>query len=611
MKFYITLAVFIFIAVTLNAQNDRHVRERPMPSDTNVVNVLVEEDLRDSERTERFYDSLRSKTGRTGFSRMLYSSVFRRKRDTTATGRIVDETEQLRRYEGRTIRDIILDRHDIYDQTDTRIKRLLNNTHVQTRRKVINRDLLFGSGDPVDPQQLVTNKQLLLYRPYMAEVYFNVVPDELDSTIVDIVIYTRDKWSIGGKVIFKNRGRSMLELYDDNFLGTGNHLGVNTSFDRKEKKYEGNGVEYNIPNLLGSFYTADIYAGKFFFDEVLQASLYKNFINPTDYELGMALGWDRFDYYMLYADSTDLVKRKSADVWGGKSFHLKKINSSIYLTGRYSYATHPVRPHTTADFNPAFQNYNMMLYGLGLYREKFYAANMIYGYGFQEYLAAGYRAELVGGYRWGEFKDGYYIGFSAHKGGFHNLGFFRGGVDVGTFVDRRTGKLWQTAIDVEFKWFSNLFQVGRSNMRQFITLNHTRGWHRGQGNNEVIKFTRENGPRTITEWNIGTVRSVLNTETVIFTPFKPLGFRTAIFGWADVATLGTETNIFRNSFYSTFGVGLRLKNERLTFSAIEIRIGAAVGKGGFLKNQWFKVGTEQRVMSDRFLPTAPTVVAFE
>ena len=43
--------------------------------------------------------------------------------------------------------------------------------------------------------------------------------------------------------------------------------------------------------------------------------------------------------------------------------------------------------------------------GLGLYREKFYSANMIYGFGRREYLAAGYKAEVTSGYTWGEFSE--------------------------------------------------------------------------------------------------------------------------------------------------------------------------------------------------------------
>jgi len=55
----------------------------------------------------------------------------------------------------------------------------------------------------------------------------------------------------------------------------------------------------------------------------------------------------------------------------------------------------------TKTYNPAFHDTDDVLVGLGLYREKFYTTNMIYGFGTREYLATGYKAELVGGYRGG------------------------------------------------------------------------------------------------------------------------------------------------------------------------------------------------------------------
>lgn len=609
LRYYIILFIAIVATGKLYAQTEPR-RERPMPTDTNIVNRTIDiVDIPDSERIERFYDSLRSKTTRRGFPKLIYSTLFRKQRDTTYTGQIVDESQYFRIYEGRRIANIDLDRSEIYDGQG-KSKRWLNKTHILTRRKVIRRDLLFGVGDTVDASQLVNNKQIILYRSYIAEVSFEIVPHELDTMLVDIVIHTRDRWSIGLDGQFRSRGRTMMRVYDDNVLGTGNHFGVITNFDRRGWEYKGNGIEYDIPNIMGSFYTADIYAGAWFFDRVLQGSVYKNFINPTDYELGFAAAHDRLDYYMLYKDTTEFVKRTTFDFWTGKSHYFPAINSSIYFTGRYSFAKHHERPYTSATFNPDLNDHNRMVYGIGLYREKFYAANMIYGYGFQEYLAAGYRVELTGGYNWGEFRDDYYVGLGLHKGGFHRMGFFRAGLDIGTFIDHKTGSWWQSALDLELKWYSNLFRAGRSHMRQFLTLNHTRGWNRGEGAEEVIKFTGTNGPRTITAWRIGRVRSVLNTETVFFTPYKPLGFRLAMFGWADFATLGENNNIFRNKFYNTFGVGFRLKNERLTFSAIEIKLGMALRKGGILRNQWFNLGTEQRVMSDRFLPTVPDIVSF-
>lgn len=52
---------------------------------------------------------------------------------------------------------------------------------------------------------------------------------------------------------------------------------------------------------------------------------------------------------------------------------------------------------------------------------------MVYGFGTREYLATGYKAELVSGYSWGEFNDEMYLGMSYQTGGFRGMGYIMGG----------------------------------------------------------------------------------------------------------------------------------------------------------------------------------------
>ena len=91
----------------------------------------------------------------------------------------------------------------------------------------------------------------------------------------------------------------------------------------------------------------------------------------------------------------------------------------------------------------------------------------------------------------------------------------------------------------------------RSHIRQFLSLNYTQGWNRLEGSDEVLRFTAQDGLSLLKEDLVGTNRMVLNTETVFFTPYQPLGFRIALFGFADFGLLGRDANIFKNNFYTT------------------------------------------------------------
>ncbi|MDE5636457.1 MAG: hypothetical protein K2I43_00305, partial [Alistipes sp.] len=163
----------------------------------------------------------------------------------------------------------------------------------------------------------------------------------------------------------------------------------------------------------------------------------------------------------------------------------------------------------------------------------------------------------------------------------------------------------------DLRWFSNLFRVRRNHIRQFLSLNYTLGWNRSHGNSESIRFTSTDGLRLLSEHPYGTNRAVLNTETVVFTPYQPLGFRIAVVAFADFGLLGFSPNIFDNSFYNTLGMGLRIKNERLIFSTINLRIGLALGKGGILDSRYFEANNSNRMTQFRSMPERPQTIAFE
>lgn len=514
-------------------------------------------------------------------------------------------------YAGKTIGSISIERAQVFDEGGNWLERAGNNTHMLTRERVIRRDLLFHTGDTLDPQLVVRNKQLLRSRSYIADVEIVVQTDTLDTTQVHLTVKTRDSWTISVDGALHSEGHTMVGISDANILGSGNSLKVMTNFSRKDFSYGGNMVEYEIPNLLGTFYTADFAAGRDFYNSTLELGMRKEFLRPTDYELGATYSDNKAKRYMIEEDSSELVKERNLDVWGGYSHYLRGIRSSIYLTGRYNYRRVSLRPPVAVDYNPALHDQDVLLFGAGLYRERFYTANMVYGFGSREYLATGYKAELLSGYSWGEFKDAMYLGLNYETGGFTRVGYVMGGVTLGSYIDLESGMWRQSAVDVDLRWFSNLFLFRRSRIRQFLAFNYTQGWNRVAGSDESIRFTRENGLQALDEYVIGTNRMIINTETVVFTPYQPLGFRIAFFGFADFGLLGYSPNIFKNNFFTSFGFGVRLRNERLVFNTIQIRLGLALGKHGLVESEYFRLSNATRLEQYRYRPTRPEIVGFE
>lgn len=579
--------------------------------------ILTDRMIRDSitatsQNNLRLYDSIRAKSSRRAVPRLLYNLLFiGSKSDTILNGQVLDESRLFEPYEGRTIGTISIGRDQVFDEDGNWFERTGNKTHVLTRERVIRRDLLFKAGDKLDAQLLVRNKQLLRSRPYISDAWVELVPDPQDSTRVDVVVRTRDSWTISADMRISGESRTMVGLYDANIFGTGNKLAIKSHFNRSTFKYEGNIVEYEIPNVLGTFYKAEFSAGRDFYNSELKLGLRKDFIRPTDYEVGVAYNDEKSKYYLVDRDTSELVKVRNFDIWGGRSRYIPSITSSIYFTGRYNYARYKLRPEVSSDHNPAFHNDDNLLFGLGLYREKFYSTNMVYGFGTREYLATGYKTELVGGYSWGEFSERMYLGTHFKMGDFTPVGYLMGGASIGSYINLSDGSWHRSAVDLDMRWISNLLNYQRIRIRQFLSLNYTQGWNRGTGSDEVLRFTSTNGLRTLKEDIMGINRMILNTETVFFTPFQPLGFRFAFFGFADIGLLGRNANPFNNEFCASFGVGLRIKNERLIFSTIQIQLGFSVGKQGWLDSRYFRISNETRLEQYRYIPSYPETVDFK
>lgn len=567
---------------------------------------------KDTERTLRLYDSIQSKTQRRAVPRMLYKMLFVKPvLDTTTIGSVTDESRRLQSFAGRRIGRIRIERQEVFDSCGNWLERTGNKLHVLTRERVVRRDLLFHPGEAFDPQLTVRNLQLLRSRAYIYEAAIEVRPDPLDTMLVDIILRTRDSWTISVDAGFHSQSRTMLALSDANILGTGNKLAIKTNFTYNDFDYGGNMVEYEIPNVLGTFFTADFSAGRNFEASELKIGLRREFLRTTDYMAGATYEDVKAPYYRIDLDTEELIKAKSVDTWGGYSHYLRSIGSSIYLTGRYSHARFSQRPEVSTSHNPAFHDYDAMLFGLGLYREKFYTATMIYGFGVKEYLAGGYKAELVGGYSWGEFNDEVYMGATLKAGGFNRLGYMMGTFTLGSYIDHDNGMWCHSGVDINMQWFSNLFLFRRNRIRQFLGLTYTQGWNRGTGSNESIEFTKHNGLAALKERMIGTNRMTLNTETVIFTPYQPLGFRVAVFGFADFGLIGYSSNIFKNDFFTSFGLGIRLRNERLVFKTIELRLGLAFGKRGLVDTEYFRISNQTRLEEFRYRPSRPEIVPFQ
>ena len=110
---------------------------------------------------------------------------------------------------------------------------------------------------------------------------------------------------------------------------------------------------------------------------------------------------------------------------------------------------------------------------------------------------------------------------------------------------------------------------------------------------------------------VGTTRMFISPETVLFSPWHILGFRFSLYSYLDSGTLGFNNNPFKNEFYSAIGLGIRVRNEKLSFSAIQLRFSVMLKGAPTMSSQYLKISHEQRLNGNRFIPGEPDFVKFD
>jgi outer membrane protein assembly factor BamA len=138
--------------------------------------------------------------------------------------------------QGAVIGNIRVVTHNIFDLEDERennaLYRAANAIHIQTRPGVVERQLLFKSGERVSVHAIEETERLLRSERILYEV--SIVPVSYQDGVVDIEVRTRDTWSLQPGLSASRSGganRTSLGLTESNAFGTGILLGVNRFSD--------------------------------------------------------------------------------------------------------------------------------------------------------------------------------------------------------------------------------------------------------------------------------------------------------------------------------------------------------------------------------------------
>lgn len=543
-----------------------------------------------------FYSRLKDRWYQRKFTKQLFDLLFSLPSEDFGldTTKLVKSENPYLVYQGQTIASISLvklqalgtNMEDLDKRPESVVQKLGNTVNFNTRGRVIRNNLLFEEGDQVNAAILADSERIIRELPFIKDARLIVRPRDDDPGLVDVEIITRDVVSLSVDFEARAIDAGRLRLNHRNLFGSGHELDNRFAVDDGATQTFSYQVRYRVPNIKRSFVSLEMrYANTVNFDErTLQ--LKRDFVSPSiryaggiivskqelrERILENIISDEEFDEVML------LQEFNLRDVWLARAFPIRtrqaslKDRTRLVISGRALDVEYSARPEVSRDLNKRFHNRFQAIGGIGLSQRRYFKDQLIFGYGRTEDIPYGMTAELLGGYEWGEFYDRTYFGARFSRGGYMGLlGYFYTSLSAEKFV--YNGNTEQGLIRTDFRYFSNLIDRDRWKFRQFITFNYTRGYNRFDG--EFIDIRDRNGIRGLTSNTLrGTQRLLLNMETVAFTPLNLVDFRLALFGFIDMGKINDGSrDIFREKTQMGYGIGFRIRNDNLTFNAVEIRL---------------------------------------
>jgi len=130
--------------------------------------------------------------------------------------------------------------------------RLANKLHIKTHPRAIREQLLFKSGDPVNPRIIYESARRLHAIRYLRES--SITPVNCNDHSVDVSVQVEDAWTLKLDLQFAHIGGQnnlQFEVTDANIFGTGKALSIGHTSDPQRTS---NLIKYQDPALFGSYW---------------------------------------------------------------------------------------------------------------------------------------------------------------------------------------------------------------------------------------------------------------------------------------------------------------------------------------------------------------------
>jgi len=548
--------------------------------------------------SSNFYDTLLLKSSNNKVTKDIYDLVVKKKKGKNKLVHVIIKSEEIYKpYTGYTIGSIVVKNVDLLEgsvidtlqQASTKFGKFVNKVHKDTRAQIINRNLLFKVGDVVDPYKFADNERILRQFKTLRDARIYLKPNKKYPHVVDVVVVTQDVASIGVAGSYSSLQKFRLDVYDVNILGYAKQLQV--SYFRNSAANPKNGYEVRLrdQNLLNTFIQGELQYTDNYLRQRTRLALGRDFFTPEiKYAGGMELYRTRENFYFEEYDTLTMPYTENGmDFWAGRSFEFKK-RMNIIFSARINTRNFIGKPFISSDSNSFFFDRTLLLASVSVTKRNFLKSLRIRGFGKTEDIPVGGAVSFLLGKEINEFIDRPYFELDGTFGSyFPTLGYLNLSLTLGSFY--RDGSAQDGLITMASTYFSDLYKLRRTQMRQFVFFTYTKGFNRILDQTISLNSKWKSKSDLIP---LGNQRMTLGIETVYFMPWYAYGFQLALYHRIDFKLLSDEAPLFDNSsLFYTIRAGARMLNENLVLPAFSIELGY-YGKNQNFNAAWeFKFST--------------------
>lgn len=528
-------------------------------------------------------------------------------------------------YEGKVISNVSIVRFDafgysVYDTTiapERNIEKFGNKLHIKTWRRIVQNNLLFKEGDKVIPFDMAETEQLLHQSNYFEDA--NILIQTLSDTgLVRVFVITKDRWTMSVGMQYSSPERMKFALSERNFAGLGIRAKTIAFYDKAfpdKWSYLG---EFEVPNYFGSYISSNFFIRKGHAHETYLMKFNRDFYaSKTKYAGGVELVKSDEPYKIFTSDSVIQTNYQSQDYWIGRSIRVSprsttRAPSNLVLAVRYNRKDFFKALPVTIYQNPFFHSQENYVLSLGLSNQNIYRSSLYYGFGNTEDIPVGFKIQVTSGIQQSSFQRRFLIGGELSAAEITPVGYLFLSSRLGGYLAEGP-KVEQAVINIRAQYFSNLYHIGRNDIRHFVRYDFTRGVSRFDGEREYVVLSNNYGVRGLSSPSLyGQTRLMFNFESMMYSPHYIYGFRPAFFVFADFGMVGSSDElIYQNTLYSGFGIGLRLKNESLIFPTFLFRIGYYPTLPADADVAYWFISTENRRTFEQFRVKEPYILQYE